>query len=97
MDQESTNYLTSDSTFNVPIILSSDGLESFASSSITEEDEAGIQETSHLEGLGMKISEENKFEDSENNTKLETDTNPKQVDSEQVENIVVSNQNLKVR
>lgn len=34
MDQEGANYFTTDSTFSVPIILSSEGLDSFANSTI---------------------------------------------------------------
>lgn len=34
MDQEGANYFTTDSTFSVPIILSSEGLDTFANSTI---------------------------------------------------------------
>ncbi|XP_011505118.1 PREDICTED: zinc finger protein 341-like [Ceratosolen solmsi marchali] len=39
MEQEGANYLASDSGFNVPIILNSDGLEPFANSSLTGADD----------------------------------------------------------
>ncbi|KAJ8684106.1 hypothetical protein QAD02_019898 [Eretmocerus hayati] len=44
MDQEGTNYLGSDSSFNVPIILSHDELGSFTNTSITEIDGDPINE-----------------------------------------------------
>lgn len=39
MEQEGANYLTPDSSFNVPIILTSESLETFDSSGINSENE----------------------------------------------------------
>ena len=94
MDQDSANYLTSDSSFNVPIILNSEGLESFGAPIIEDDDEARIQETAPVDALNDRITEGSNLECVVNNA--EFDESLQNILSEQTENKSTPNQNLKV-
>lgn len=48
MDQESANYFTTDSTFSVPIILSSESLDTFTNSGIIEDNESMKNESKEV-------------------------------------------------
>lgn len=102
MGQDSSNYLNGDSNFGVPIILNSDGLESFATSSITDqEDEARNVESGRMDSLDLKFSEADNLDDLENDVRLEgdnlDDSSLPDFASDQAETKSGSNQNLKVK
>ncbi|XP_058801025.1 zinc finger protein 341-like isoform X2 [Phymastichus coffea] len=67
MDQEGASYLTSDSSFGVPIILNNEGLDSFTNSSITEPIDDPINE----EIQALKNNIEKNLDD--NNTPITSD------------------------
>lgn len=74
MDHDGASYLNSDSSFNVPIILSGDGelLENFASSSLTGTDEDPLND----EGTDMTdINDINDMSDMNDMSTLENDIN----------------------
>ena len=66
MDQEGASYLTSDSSFHVPIILNTDGLENFANTSITGTDDDHLlhEEVNELQALENDPNQQ--FEEDEN-------------------------------
>ncbi|XP_076763752.1 uncharacterized protein LOC143431122 isoform X1 [Xylocopa sonorina] len=67
MDQEGANYFTTDSTFSVPIILSSDGLDTFGSSAIPGDNEPMKDDSSQVpQVLQSDISQEQNINDTDN-------------------------------
>ncbi|KAL2748244.1 Zinc finger protein 341 [Vespula maculifrons] len=91
MDQENGNYFTTDSTFSVPIILSSEGLDTFTNSGIIGENESMKNESKEISQiLQSDISQEENLINSINCKTLSPDTV-----SIELENVEQA-QNLKV-
>nr|XP_050846315.1 zinc finger protein 341-like [Vespula vulgaris] len=75
MDQENGNYFTTDSTFSVPIILSSEGLDTFTNSGIIGENESMKNESKEISQiLQSDISQEENLINSINCKTLSPDT-----------------------
>lgn len=75
MDQENANYFTTDSTFSVPIILSSDGLDTFTNSGIIgDNDPLKIESKEISQILQNDISQEENLINSINCKTLLPDT-----------------------
>jgi hypothetical protein len=99
MEQESSNYLASDSTFNVPIILSTDGLESFTNSSITGTDDNPLnEEVNEMHTLENDINqnlEDSNIHQTINLDITEVDNSSKSYEEEnktyQIQNLKVNN------
>lgn len=91
MDQEGANYFTTDSTFSVPIILSSEGLDTFANSTIPGDDPIKDDSNEVPQVLQSDISQEQNI------------NNIDKVDLSMTENSTIESeninqtQNLKVR
>lgn len=93
MDQEGASYLTSDSGFNVPIILSSEGLGSFSGSEINETGSNHLsEEADDMRHLHNEISQEDDLKPSLNLESSEIEDSPVVEESE-----ASQTQNLKVR
>lgn len=91
MDQENANYFTTDSTFSVPIILSSDGLDTFTNSGIIGDNDPLKNESKEISQiLQSDISQEENLINSINCKTLLPDTV-----SIELENVEQA-QNLKV-
>ncbi|XP_015180311.1 PREDICTED: zinc finger protein 341-like [Polistes dominula] len=75
MDQESANYFTTDSTFSVPIILSSESLDTFTNSGIIEDNEPMKNESKEVSQiLQTDILQEENLVNSINSKTLSPDT-----------------------
>lgn len=97
MDQEGASYLTSDSSFNVPIILSTDGLESFANSSITGTDDDPLnEEVNEIQALRNDIHQSLEESDLHDSMNLDVPQTENPVESLEQENKSDQIQNLKV-
>lgn len=81
MDQEAASYFTTDSTFSVPIILSTESLDTFASTAIAtaEATTEDSNETAQIQ-LQSNISQDDASSQSENPDTLLTDTELSLVD-----------------
>ena len=61
MDQEGTSYLASDNAFNVPIILSSESLDSFGNPSVHSDSDPLHTETNNIQPMSSKVSQDEDF------------------------------------
>ncbi|XP_001601448.2 zinc finger protein 341 [Nasonia vitripennis] len=98
MDQEGASYLTSDSSFNVPIILSTDGLESFANSSITGTDDDPLnEEVNEIQALRNDIHQSLEESDLQDSMNLDVPQADNPVENLEQENKSGQVQNLKYK
>ncbi|CAK9828524.1 Zinc finger protein 341 [Anthophora retusa] len=94
MDQEGANYFTTDSTFSVPIILSSEGLDTFANSTIPGDSEPmkdDSNEVPHV--LQSDISQEQNINDTDKvdismtDSLTESPTTESEISTNQMQNL----------